>query len=161
MMDSPTHSQTDPSNGPIPNPNPNPNPTSETAPKPKKTRRSRHAPEPDWSAMIREKMRNSKNRVGQACDRCKIKRMRCSPGDTGCVGCLQCRLPCKVTDRVTGETVVRGEVARMRSILMRLRTRHAQLEEQVQQLEQKNAQLQAQLGPTYEEYVEQCQQQCQ
>ncbi|KAJ5130987.1 uncharacterized protein N7515_007026 [Penicillium bovifimosum] len=141
---------------------PNPNTTPENPPKPKKTRRSRHAPEPDWSAMVREKIRKPQNRVGQACDRCKLKRMRCSQGETGCAACLACGIPCKVTDRVSGETMVRGEVARMKALIFKLRSKTALLEEQVKQLEQKNAQLQGQMGQmgrmgrSYESYVEQC-----
>jgi hypothetical protein len=42
-----------------------------TAPS-KKTRRGRNDPEPDWSARMREKVKKSKNRIGQACDRCKV-----------------------------------------------------------------------------------------
>jgi hypothetical protein len=40
--------------------------------KPKKHRRSRYDPEPDWSAVMREKITKSQRRVGQACDRCKV-----------------------------------------------------------------------------------------
>lgn len=44
----------------------------ETPPKVKKTRRSRYDPEPDWSAMVRDRVKNATTRVGQACDRCKV-----------------------------------------------------------------------------------------
>jgi hypothetical protein len=40
--------------------------------KPKKHRRSRHDPEPDWSAQMREKISKSHRRMGHACDRCKV-----------------------------------------------------------------------------------------
>ncbi|KAJ5338093.1 hypothetical protein N7452_004821 [Penicillium brevicompactum] len=99
-----------------PDPEPsNKRPNNDTAenPKPKKHRRGRHEPEPDWSAQMREKVSKSSNRVGHACDRCKLKKMRCTPDVNGCGCCIVLNLPCKVTDRVTGETFVRGAAGKM------------------------------------------------
>ncbi|KAJ5834723.1 hypothetical protein N7447_000749 [Penicillium robsamsonii] len=122
---------------------------SENIPKPKKTRRSRYDPEPDWSAMVRAKVTKSQHRVGQACDRCKLKKMKCTPDPRGCACCLVLNIPCKVTDRVTGETWVRGEAGQMRDLIERLRKQTENLKEQITQLQQKNAQLQACLDGSY------------
>ncbi|KAJ5163276.1 uncharacterized protein N7500_005106 [Penicillium coprophilum] len=122
---------------------------SENAPKPKKTRRSRYDPEPDWSAMVRAKVTKAQHRVGQACDRCKLKKMKCTPDPEGCGCCLVLNIPCKVTDRVTGETWVRGEAGRMRNLIEKLKTQSENLKEQVTQLQQKNTELQACLDDSY------------
>ncbi|KAJ5236381.1 hypothetical protein N7489_006472 [Penicillium chrysogenum] len=121
----------------------------ENPPKSKKTRRSRYDPEPDWSAMVRAKVTKTQHRVGQACDRCKLKKMKCTPDPGGCACCLILNIPCKVTDRVTGETWVRGEAGRMRAIIESLKKQTEDLKEQVTQLQQKNAQLQDCLDGSY------------
>ncbi|KAJ5804700.1 uncharacterized protein N7518_001003 [Penicillium psychrosexuale] len=122
---------------------------SENGPKPKKTRRSRYDPEPDWSAMVRSKVTKSQHRVGQACDRCKLKKMKCTPDLRGCGCCLILNIPCKVTDRVTGETWVRGEAGRMCALIENLQKQNMDLKEQIAQLQQKNLQLQNCLDGSY------------
>ncbi|KAJ6187428.1 hypothetical protein N7519_002336 [Penicillium mononematosum] len=122
--------------------------SSENVPKSKKTRRSRYDPEPDWSAMVRAKVTKTQHRVGQACDRCKLKKMKCTPDPGGCACCLILNIPW-VTDRVTGETWVRGEAGRMRAIIESLKKQTEDLKEQVTQLQQKNAQLQDCLDGSY------------
>ncbi|KAK4863635.1 hypothetical protein LT330_002413 [Penicillium expansum] len=122
---------------------------SEHVPKAKKTRRSRYDPEPDWSAMVRAKVTKSHSRVGQACDRCKLKKMKCTPDLGGCACCLILNIPCKVTDRVTGETWVRGEAGQMRALIESLTKQTEDLKEQITQLQQKNAQLQDCLDGSY------------
>ncbi|KAJ5694532.1 hypothetical protein N7536_004944 [Penicillium majusculum] len=122
---------------------------SEDVPKTKKARRSRYDPEPDWSAMVRAKVTKSQHRVGQACDRCKLKKMKCTPDSAGCACCLILNIPCKVTDRVTGETSVRGETGRMRALIENLKKQTEDLKEQITQLQQKNAQLQGYLDGSY------------
>lgn len=44
-----------------------------------KPRRSRFAPEPDWSEMRREQIKTKTHRTGQACDRCKVYQESCFP----------------------------------------------------------------------------------
>ncbi|CAI7581763.1 unnamed protein product [Penicillium glandicola] len=118
------------------------NAPSEHAPKTKKTRRSRYDPEPDWSAMVRAKVTKTHHRVGQACDRCKLKKMKCTPDPEGCACCRILNIPCKVTDRVTGETWVRGEAGQMRATIEKL-------EKKVTHLQQENARLQNCLDGSY------------
>ncbi|KAJ5960099.1 uncharacterized protein N7479_007249 [Penicillium vulpinum] len=122
---------------------------SQIVPKAKKTRRSRYDPEPDWSVIVRDQVTKSQNRVGQACDRCKVKKMKCTPDHGGCGCCLVLNIPCKVTDRVTGETWVRGEAGRMWILIENLKRQNEDLKEQVTQLQQKNAQLQQCLDGSY------------
>lgn len=40
--------------------------------------------------------------------------MKCDANPEGCKNCAARRLPCKVTDRITGETYYRGELQRLR-----------------------------------------------
>lgn len=42
-----------------------------------KPRRSRFAPEPDWSEMRRRQIKTKTHRTGQACDRCKVCQESC------------------------------------------------------------------------------------
>ncbi|OGE57814.1 hypothetical protein PENARI_c001G07968 [Penicillium arizonense] len=113
-------------------------PSENTAPKKKKTRRGRNDPEPDWSAQMRDKVKKSNSRIGQACDRCKAKKMRCTPDHSGCASCISQNLSCKVTDRVTGETYVRGEAGRMRLVIERLNGQADNLKREVTRLQQEN-----------------------
>jgi hypothetical protein len=82
--------------------------------------------------------------------------MRCSPDTNGCAACLACGILCRVTDRVSGETMVRGEIGHMKALIFRLKNKTALLEEQIQQLQQKNSQLQQQMERSYDSYMDQC-----
>lgn len=46
--------------------------------------------------------------ISQACDRCKVRKIRCDALPEGCSHCLNQNLECYVTDRVTGRTERRG-----------------------------------------------------
>ncbi|KAJ5609759.1 hypothetical protein N7528_010326 [Penicillium herquei] len=88
---------------------------------PKQTRRKRNEPEPEWSKLVREKQDQEKarsTRCRQACDRCKMRKARCDPGgdetDGACLSCYLEGIACKVTDRVTNETFIRGEAGMLR-----------------------------------------------
>lgn len=61
--------------------------------------------------------------------------MKCTPEPAGCVCCLALNIPCKVTDRVTGETWVRGEAGRMRALIDDLKKQTEDLKEQIAQLQ--------------------------
>ncbi|KAJ5748538.1 uncharacterized protein N7511_010234 [Penicillium nucicola] len=105
---------------------------------PKKKRRGRYEPEPDWSAQMREKVNKSNRRIGQACDRCKAKKMRCTPDHDGCASCITHGLPCKVTDRVTGQTYIRGEAEQMRLRIKALNDQAEELKGKIAVLRQEN-----------------------
>ncbi|KAJ5735461.1 uncharacterized protein N7483_000586 [Penicillium malachiteum] len=88
---------------------------------PKQTRRKRNEPEPEWSELVRKKQHQDQarsTRCRQACDRCKMRKARCDLGgdqaDGSCLGCWVDGIPCKVTDRVTNETFIRGEAGQLR-----------------------------------------------
>ncbi|KAL8785176.1 MAG: hypothetical protein Q9213_003523 [Squamulea squamosa] len=83
----------------------------------------------DYSHDVRKKIISS-NRTGQACDRCRIRKMRCDDKTEGCSPCMQNQSSCKTTDRITGRATVRGYV---QSIERRLR----QLESYCHELEDK------------------------
>ncbi|KAI0377533.1 fungal-specific transcription factor domain-containing protein [Hypomontagnella monticulosa] len=68
--------------------------------------RERAAPN-DFSSVVKSKLQ-SYTRTGQACDRCKVRKIRCDALPEGCSHCINQNLECYVTDRVTGRTERRG-----------------------------------------------------
>ncbi|KAI1076207.1 hypothetical protein F5B20DRAFT_557099 [Whalleya microplaca] len=68
--------------------------------------RDRPAPN-DFSSVVKSKLQ-SYTRTGQACDRCKVRKIRCDALPEGCSHCINQNLECYVTDRVTGRTERRG-----------------------------------------------------
>ncbi|KAL1837599.1 hypothetical protein VTJ49DRAFT_3617 [Mycothermus thermophilus] len=77
------------------------------APPPKvKVTRLERGPE-DFSSVVKTKLQ-SYTRTGQACDRCKVRKIRCDALPEGCSHCTTQNLDCYVTDRVTGRTERRG-----------------------------------------------------
>ncbi|KAK4223838.1 transcriptional activator protein acu-15 [Podospora fimiseda] len=61
----------------------------------------------DFSTVVKHKLQ-SYTRTGQACDRCKVRKIRCDALPEGCSHCTNGNLDCYVTDRVTGRTERRG-----------------------------------------------------
>ncbi|KAF3342223.1 Activator of stress genes 1 like protein [Verticillium longisporum] len=61
----------------------------------------------DFSAQVKNRL-NSFTRTGQACDRCKVRKIKCDALPEGCSHCLQQSIDCYVTDRVSGRTERRG-----------------------------------------------------
>ncbi|EAQ93880.1 hypothetical protein CHGG_02115 [Chaetomium globosum CBS 148.51] len=76
-----------------------------SAPKVKLARLER-GPE-EFSNVVKSKLQ-SYTRTGQACDRCKVRKIRCDALAEGCSHCTTQNLECYVTDRVTGRTERRG-----------------------------------------------------
>ncbi|KAM3424816.1 hypothetical protein BST61_g6797 [Cercospora zeina] len=62
------------------------------------------APPPSGS----KKKSGASSRTGQACDRCKVRKIRCDARPGGCSPCLQNNTECKTTDRITGRATSRG-----------------------------------------------------
>ncbi|KAK8912435.1 Positive regulator of purine utilization [Metarhizium anisopliae] len=71
-----------------------------------KLARSDRGPE-DFSSVVKNRLQ-SYTRTGQACDRCKVRKIRCDALPEGCSHCINLNLDCYVTDRVTGRTERRG-----------------------------------------------------
>ncbi|KAL8889830.1 MAG: hypothetical protein Q9192_005958 [Flavoplaca navasiana] len=84
----------------------------------------------DYSNHVRRKIISS-NRTGQACDRCRIRKMRCDDNTEGCAPCMQNQSSCKTTDRITGRATVRGYVQSVERRLQQLETHCHQLEDRL------------------------------
>ncbi|KAF5020939.1 hypothetical protein F66182_7020 [Fusarium sp. NRRL 66182] len=61
----------------------------------------------EFSSLVKSRLQ-SYTRTGQACDRCKVRKIRCDALPEGCSHCTNQNLECYVTDRVTGRTERRG-----------------------------------------------------
>ncbi|KAJ2899207.1 hypothetical protein MKZ38_003350 [Zalerion maritima] len=59
-----------------------------------------------YSDTVRKGISNH-SRTGQACDRCKVRKIRCDQAPDQCTNCRNQNLECLVTDRTTGRTVRR------------------------------------------------------
>lgn len=119
----------------------------------KRPRRKKDEPEPDYSAIIRDQVKNA-TRTGQACDRCKVsaslpsyiysirpqanysqvKRMKCDARPECCTNCLLHKKKCNVTDLTTGITTTRGEVQHVKEELLRSRSTIKSLRNEISNL---------------------------
>lgn len=86
----------------------------------------------NFSQVVKNKLQ-SYTRTGQACDRCKVRKIRCDALPEGCSHCAQQNLECYVTDRVTGRTERRGYLQQLEreknDMLTRLRDMERLLED--------------------------------
>ncbi|EXJ87367.1 hypothetical protein A1O3_04326 [Capronia epimyces CBS 606.96] len=73
-----------------------------------------------YSDAVRKKLAAT-SRTGQACDRCKERKMKCDIDPMACQPCRQKGLRCYTTDRVTGQARERGETSRAENELHFLR----------------------------------------
>ncbi|OAP64138.1 hypothetical protein AYL99_00110 [Fonsecaea erecta] len=73
-----------------------------------------------YSDAVRKKLALT-SRTGQACDRCKERKMKCDTDPVACQPCRQKGLRCYTTDRVTGQARERGESNRAENELLYLR----------------------------------------
>ncbi|KAI5813637.1 fungal-specific transcription factor domain-containing protein [Pyronema omphalodes] len=80
----------------------------------------------EFTRVVRKRLSTS-TRTGQACDRCKVRKIRCDGLPGGCSPCIQNRTECKTTDRISQKAVPRGYLE--------------SLEQKVLHLEQKNREL--------------------
>ncbi|KAF2755275.1 hypothetical protein EJ05DRAFT_442644 [Pseudovirgaria hyperparasitica] len=77
---------------------------------PQKSLKIEHSPDShpqDSSNSVKKKL-SSSTRTGQACDRCKVRKIRCDGRPGACSPCAQNNTPCKTTDRITGRATTRG-----------------------------------------------------
>ncbi|KAH7010638.1 fungal-specific transcription factor domain-containing protein [Microdochium trichocladiopsis] len=97
----------------------------------KSQRTQRGSTQSDFSSVVKSKLQ-SYTRTGQACDRCKVRKIRCDAFPEGCSHCISQNLECYVTDRVTGRTERRGytqELEREKAaMLAQIRTLEKRLE---------------------------------
>ncbi|KAJ4333393.1 hypothetical protein N0V95_009438 [Ascochyta clinopodiicola] len=87
----------------------------------------------DFSGSVKRRLADSK-RTGQACDRCKVRKIRCDGRPEGCTPCEQNRTQCRTTDRITGKATVRGHAEAMESENAYLRAHLADLQAQLKEL---------------------------
>ncbi|KAF2494025.1 hypothetical protein BU16DRAFT_512265 [Lophium mytilinum] len=87
----------------------------------------------DFSNSVKKKL-SASSRTGQACDRCKIRKIRCDGRAGGCSPCLQNNTPCKTTDRITGRATTRGHTEALESQVNSLRNHVAELQAQLKEL---------------------------
>lgn len=73
-----------------------------------------------YSENVRRKLAST-TRTGQACDRCKERKMKCDPDPVACQPCRQKNLKCYTTDRVSGQSRERGQSDRADYELQSLR----------------------------------------
>ncbi|KAF2993586.1 hypothetical protein E8E13_000514 [Curvularia kusanoi] len=92
-----------------------------------------HTANNDFSGSVKRKLADSK-RTGQACDRCKIRKIRCDGRPEGCTPCEQNRTQCCTTDRITGKATVRGHAEAMETENQYLRTHLADLQAQLKDM---------------------------
>ncbi|KAL1866235.1 hypothetical protein VTK73DRAFT_4850 [Phialemonium thermophilum] len=69
-------------------------------------------PPQDFSKAVQSKLK-AYTRTGQACDRCKVRKIRCDGLLEGCSPCTSQNLVCYVTNRNTGQTERRGYVQQL------------------------------------------------
>ncbi|KAL5630120.1 hypothetical protein BROUX41_001726 [Berkeleyomyces rouxiae] len=81
----------------------------------------------EFSTVVKRKLQSSR-RTGQACDRCKVRKIRCDALPDGCSHCMLLNLHCFVTDRVTGRTERRGYLKELETEVGVLHTRLHDLE---------------------------------
>ncbi|KAF2748486.1 hypothetical protein M011DRAFT_350558 [Sporormia fimetaria CBS 119925] len=87
-----------------------------------------------FAAAAVSKRRLQTGRTGQACDRCKLRKIRCDPRPEGCSPCAQNRTPCKTTDRITGKATARGHAEALEAENSYLRAHVAELQAQLREL---------------------------
>ncbi|CZT03004.1 related to transcription activator protein [Rhynchosporium agropyri] len=85
-----------------------------------------------YSTAVKQKLKNSR-RAGQACDRCKMRKIKCDAAPGKCINCKQIDSECNVTNRNTGETEPRGYVDQLKEEIEYLKRRCQELEDQVLQ----------------------------
>ncbi|KAL1305676.1 hypothetical protein AAFC00_007269 [Neodothiora populina] len=86
----------------------------------------------DFSGSVRKKLTGT-SRTGQACDRCKIRKIRCDARPGGCSPCLQNNLECKTTDRITGRATSRGHTESIEAENITLKQYVSDLRAQIQE----------------------------
>ncbi|KAF2151671.1 hypothetical protein K461DRAFT_268814 [Myriangium duriaei CBS 260.36] len=86
----------------------------------------------DFSGAVKKKLSGA-SRTGQACDRCKIRKIRCDARPGGCSPCAQNNAECKTTDRITGRATSRGHVETVESDNVGLRRYIDDLRRQLQE----------------------------
>ncbi|KAL7268445.1 hypothetical protein RUND412_008932 [Rhizina undulata] len=70
----------------------------------------------------------SSTRTGQACDRCKVRKIRCDGLPGGCSPCSQNRTECRTTDRISQKAIPRGYIEALESKCAQLEVKNKEME---------------------------------
>ncbi|KAK8166658.1 fungal-specific transcription factor domain-containing protein [Phyllosticta citrichinensis] len=98
-----------------------------------KLHKSDHHSQDDFSSSVKKKL-SASTRTGQACDRCKVRKIRCDPRPGGCSPCMQNNTECKTTDRITGRATIRGHTEALEYENNQLKQSLAHLHQQLRDL---------------------------
>ncbi|PNS20851.1 Transcriptional activator protein acu-15 [Sphaceloma murrayae] len=86
----------------------------------------------DFSGAVKKKLSGA-SRTGQACDRCKVRKIRCDARPGGCSPCISNNSECRTTDRITGRATSRGYTENIESENQALKQHLADLRHQLQE----------------------------
>ncbi|TKX23265.1 transcriptional activator-like protein 7 [Elsinoe australis] len=86
----------------------------------------------DFSGAVKKKLSGA-SRTGQACDRCKVRKIRCDARPGGCSPCAQNNTECRTTDRITGRATSRGYTENVETENQALKQHLADLRRQLQE----------------------------
>ncbi|KAI9814705.1 MAG: hypothetical protein M1832_005704 [Thelocarpon impressellum] len=101
-------------------------PDAATPTRSKQAKTDYHGPD-DFSNSVKRRLASS-TRTGQACDRCKVRKIRCDGLAGGCSPCRQNNNECRTTDRITGRATSRGYVEGLEHQTQEMRARIDDLE---------------------------------
>lgn len=73
-------------------------------------------------------------RVGQACDRCKKRKIRCDGLPDGCWACMKSNVDCKTTDLNSGRSIPRGHTKQIEDENTALRHYVLELQQQLREM---------------------------
>lgn len=88
----------------------------------------------EFSNTVKKRLASS-TRTGQACDRCKVRKIRCDGLPGGCSPCLQNNTECFTTDRITGRATSRGYTEELEQQVRDLQHRNRELEQRLRALD--------------------------
>ncbi|KAF8540519.1 fungal-specific transcription factor domain-containing protein [Trichophaea hybrida] len=81
----------------------------------------------EFTRVVRKRLSTS-TRTGQACDRCKVRKIRCDGLPGGCSPCIQNRTECTTTDRISQKAVPRGYLENLEAKCQELELRNKELQ---------------------------------
>ncbi|KAF8463140.1 fungal-specific transcription factor domain-containing protein [Kalaharituber pfeilii] len=81
----------------------------------------------EFTRTVKRKL-SSSTRTGQACDRCKVRKIRCDGLPGGCSPCIQNRTECRTTDRISQRAMPRGYVESLEAKCASMEARMKELE---------------------------------
>jgi len=82
------------------------------------------------------KRNHGSTRTGQACDRCKVRKIRCDATPGGCTPCRQNGSECRTTDRITGRATARGHAEQLENEVTGLKMYVIELQAQLRAIGQ-------------------------